>query len=371
MYDCIIIGGGLLGMLSALELAKTGRRVCLLERQACAQESTWAGGGIISPLYPWRYRAPVTALAQWSQAHYPALCESLIEHGAGDPEYRRSGLLIFDQEEHAAQAWAQANQADVQILTDEKAVRGNEQALANLPARALWLPQVAQIRNPRLGRALRAYLDLHPVITVKEHTRAEEILFNNARVIGVRSSAGTFLAPEIVIAAGAWSADFLGLLRTPAITPVRGQMIVFKAAPGLLKRIVLHDRRYLIPRCDGHILAGSTLEHVGFDKSATPQGLAALQNFAQELLPALASCAVVKHWAGLRPGSPDGVPYIGAHPEYPGLYFNSGHFRNGVVLGLASARLLADVISGAPPIVDARPYALDAPREADHSPDFC
>jgi glycine oxidase len=373
MYDCIIIGGGLIGMLSALELDQAGLRVCLLERQECGQESTWAGGGIVSPLYPWRYSAPVTALARWSQAHYSALCDTLNAATGSDPEYTRSGMLILeDSERTTALEWAQQYDMTLQVLDTITAIRACEPLLNStiLSQSALWLPTIAQMRNPRLSRALRTYITHHARIHVHEHTAVTEICIHDKRVSGVRSVSKKINAAVVVVAAGAWSAS-LPLPHPPPITPVRGQMLAFKTAPGLLQRIVLSNRRYVIPRRDGHILAGSTLEHSGFAKHTTEQGFAALHHFATELIPALKNAEIVRHWAGLRPGSPDGVPYIGVHPEVAGLYFNSGHFRNGVVLGLASARLLADLISAAPPLLDPRPYALDTPRQADYSPDFC
>jgi glycine oxidase len=139
-------------------------------------------------------------------------------------------------------------------------------------------------------------------------------------------------------------------------------MLLFKTAPGLIKRIVLEENRYVIPRQDGHVLFGSTLEEAGFDKSTTEAARKELHQLATERFPALQNYPVVKHWAGLRPGSPSGIPYIAAHPFLEGLYINTGHFRNGVVLGPASAKLMANLVTGTNPILPQEPYSLEALR---------
>jgi glycine oxidase len=166
----------------------------------------------------------------------------------------------------------------------------------------------------------------------------------------------------VVIAGGAWSA---ALLRDTGldlpVTPVRGQMIQFKARPGLLRHIVLDRDHYLVPRQDGLILAGSTLEHVGFDKSTTQAARDLLRERALQLVPALADCPIVRHWAGLRPGSKDGIPLIDEHPQIRGLYVNAGHYRNGVGMAPASARLLVDRILHRESFTQFAPYSLQAP----------
>jgi len=128
------------------------------------------------------------------------------------------------------------------------------------------------------------------------------------------------------------------------------------------QRMVLEDSRYIIPRLDGRVLFGSTLEHTGFDKSITEDARHELHALATHRFPVLADCKLERHWAGLRPGSPEGIPYIGRHPELHNLYVNAGHFRNGIVLGPASARLLADLVLQRTPILSPAPYALDAAR---------
>jgi len=377
--DFIIVGGGLIGLLTARELRQTGASVTVVERGATGQESSWAGGGILSPLYPWRGSEAVTALVGWSQGHYPLLARALATETGLDVEWLQNGLLVLDADEQArALAWAQQSGIKLNLINRAEILQHEPQLDAATAAEALWLPEVAQIRNPRLLKALRQSL-LASGVVIKEHIEIKGLIADAGHIQGVETASGSIMAPKVVIAAGAWSHSLL----TPCmdaqvspeagcrkrqnigfygeIMPVRGQMILFRAAPGLVSRIVVHKDHYVVPRRDGRVLAGSTVEYAGFDKSTTNQALMELRQAATALVPALAECEIEHHWAGLRPGTAEarnGVPYIGEHPRVRGLYVNTGHFRNGVVMAPASARLLADIIFERAPIIDPAPYQV-------------
>lgn len=366
--DVVIVGGGVIGMLSARELAMAGLRVTLLERGTTGRESTWAGGGILSPLYPWRYLDPVNHLALWSQAVYPELAETLREATGIDPEWTRNGLLILDPgEAEPALAWARRFQAEVEVLPPD-AARALEPGLRR-DTGGVWLPQVAQIRNPRLAKALRAQL-LDLGVRIEEGVTVTGLLRDGTRVTGVETDAGPRRGEAVAVCAGAWTGHLLAQMGAPAVPvrPVRGQMLLYRAPRDTVHRILIHEGHYLIPRRDGRVLVGSTMEETGFDKTPTPGAAKELARVAESLVPALARCPVEAHWAGLRPGSPDGVPFIGPLPGWDGLYVNAGHFRNGVVTAPASARLLADLVLGRPPILDPAPYRFKGAAETADNP---
>ncbi|MBI5039642.1 MAG: glycine oxidase ThiO, partial [Gammaproteobacteria bacterium] len=346
-------------MLTARELHAAGLRVSLVDRSASGTEASWAGGGILSPLYPWRYPDPVSALAAWSQPRYPELLAEIHAQSGLDPEYERSGLLILDDGEAAeVTTWAQRFAARLERI-DSARQRALEPSLGAPSSQAWWMPDVGQVRNPRLVKSLRTALE-HQGVQFIEHRAVTGFRCAGECVAGVETDAGLIAADHVVVAGGAWSGE---LLRSTGldlpVVPVRGQMILFRGQPGAIRHIVLDGGRYVIPRRDGRTLVGSTLEQVGFDKSTTESALAELRAAAVRLIPALAECELEHHWAGLRPGSPTGVPCIARHPGFANLYINAGHYRNGVVLGPASARLLADLLLKRPATLNPAWYSPD------------
>lgn len=360
--EFLIIGGGINGLLVARELAHTGATIALLERGEFGREASWAGGGIISPLYPWRYSPPVTALSRWAQDYYPALHAQLLEETGIDVELIRSGLLMLDAgDAEAALTWARVNGAEMDAL-EASALYTQERNLGPGFRQGLWMPRVANVRNPRLLKALVEALQRQPHIALHSHCEVLGFTRSGARVSGVKvrraGETAEFAAKTFVLCAGAWSSGLLPATDAAVtVTPVKGQMLLYKSGKPLTRSILLTEGRYVIPRLDGHLLVGSTLEHSGFDKSTSQEGRSSLLDSAHRLLPALRDYTPIGHWAGLRPGTQDGIPFIGRSRSLDNLFVNTGQYRNGLVLAPASARLLVDLILGRSPIVDPEPYA--------------
>jgi glycine oxidase len=338
--EFIVIGGGALGLSTAGALLKQGASVTLLERSQTGRESTWAGGGILSPLCPWDYPDELNRLALRGMTMWPGLADELLHTTGIDPQYSRCGMLVLPP-------------FDVQAALQWCATHGMR---AEPRDGGVLLPEVAQARNPRLLQALRARVEKLGGRIV-EQCEVGDIVVKSGRVSHLVTTRGEFSADSCIVTAGAWSKTLLGehALKVD-IKPVRGQMLLFKFDTPPLPHILLQQNLYLIPRQDGHLLVGSTLEDVGFDKSTTEEARESLRQRAEALLPGLRGMPLIQHWAGLRPGSPASLPTIGRHPQLENLYLNSGHFRYGVTMAPASVEILLNVIDDKPQPFDVTPY---------------
>ncbi|MHB1677042.1 MAG: glycine oxidase ThiO [Sulfuriferula sp.] len=347
--DFLIIGGGVIGLATAFRLANEGAAVTIVERKAIGTEASWAGAGILAPLLPWQYSAAVNDLCHHSAALYPDWITAIQSISGLDAEYWRCGMQILPPfDSAAAHRWCEQHQWPLETIA-------SPDHLTNA-APLLWLPEVAQVRNPRLIKSLRTAV-LAQGVCLLEHTEVLGLSFNESYVEHVLTAQGKLTAQTYITCAGAWSQGILAD-HPPAktIKPIRGQMLLFQADPDCLRHIIYHQGIYIIPRADGHILVGSTLEDVGFDKTTTSEAKKMLRDHAFSLLPALRSAVLRQHWSGLRPGSPDNIPTIARHPIIDNLYINAGHFRYGVTMAPLSAELMADLIRNKTPRMDMAPY---------------
>lgn len=355
-----IIGAGIMGLMIARNLIAAGQKVIVYDKGGVGAESSWAGGGILSPLYPWRQPEAITRLAARSQQLYPEIIADLLSATEVDPELALTGMLVLTINDlEKAHAWAAKNLVKIRMFED----RGLAKIEPNLPnqfgSQALHFPEVGHVRNPRLIKAIRVDL-LQKGCEFRENTEINDIKINGQNVQKLVTSEGEIEASKVVVSTGAWTGKLLGKLGLDLpIEPIAGQMLLYKAEPGVVRNIILKNKRYLIPRRDGRILVGSTLENAGFQKLTTESALHSLQESALEMLPELSKYSIEKQWAGLRPGSPQGIPYMGVYPDVENLWVCSGHYRNGLILAPASAEFMSNMILGNTTPDNRGEYSLD------------
>ena len=268
-------------------------------------------------------------------------------------------MLMLDAEDaRDALAWAEGER-ELMHRHDAASLTQHWPWLAGHWQQGLFMPGIAHVRNPRLLQALQVSVERLGVI-VESGAEVVGAGVDGSRVASVVTRDGrVFAGDQVILCGGAWSRALLADVGADFVLPVRpvkGQMLLYRAQPGVLPCMVMTNGRYLIPRRDGHILCGSTQEEAGFDKSTTDEARQSLMRTAGLLLPVLAGEMPVAHWAGLRPGSPNGIPFIGRVPGRDNLWVNAGHFRNGLVLAPASARLITDLVLQSKPLLDPRPY---------------
>lgn len=361
MKDALVIGGGLVGGLIALELARVGIKVTVLDRSAPGREASRVAAGILAPTE----RAPnpvLLAYAQQSAAMHEALAEELAERVSADVGYRKTGTLHVAEtqgELDGLEAWLPALRAggvEARIL-DGDAARALEPALSSSVLGALELAQQAQVDPPSLFAAVRVLAEKHGVVfepRVEVERLVVEDTADGRRATGVRTRSGTRSAQIVVACAGAWTAELVGLGVESGIEPVRGQILTTDLAPSPVKRMIIGGRGYVIPKHDGRLLCGSTLERVGFSRETTFGGLASITSAVVALIPALASAPLRDHAVGFRPGSPNGLPLVG-RAGAENLFVAAGHFRNGILLGPLTAKIICDLVQGRVPDVDISP----------------
>ncbi|MEI7455880.1 MAG: glycine oxidase ThiO [Nitrosomonadales bacterium] len=346
----LIIGAGAVGLTSAQALLQAGYKVTLVERGTSGQEASWAGGGIMSPLCSWDYPEAVTRLTERSMGMFPEAMKKLHAATGIDPEYQPSGMLVLPPfEDNRATQWCTDHQVEMQRVALSAHLPG-------LSGEGLLLPRVGQVRNPRLLQALRRHVELLGG-TILENHEVQKLEIENDRVQALQTNCGNLSADAVILAAGAWSRTLLGehALKLD-VRPIRGQILLFKFDAPPFRNILLEGSLYFIPRRDGHVLVGSTLEDAGFDKSTTDEAKNSLLDRIYALFPHWREQPLGKHWAGLRPGSPDNIPTIGRHPVLSNLYANCGHFRYGVTMSLACAELLLNEIEARPQPLSCEEY---------------
>ena len=350
--DVVVIGGGVIGLTIARALALRGvRDVCLIERAAgLGTEASFAAGGMLLPQVEADAPDRFFTLACQSRDLYPSFAAALREETGIDIELDTTGTLYLalsdnDQEEiQKRYDWQSRAGLSVELLGGDEA-RHLEPCISEATISALLFPNDIQVENRRLLSALANSVKKFGV-TVLTETSGDTLIFEGGRVTGVSTNRGTINCSAAVLAAGSW-ASFIKTsspCAIPVVEPVRGQMICLEAKPRLTRHVLYGRRGYLVPRHDGRLLAGSTSEHAGFAKSVTAGGINTILRHALEISPAIANLPIVDMWAGLRPRAANGLLVVGPCDEIDGLFYATGHYRNGILLAPLTGELISEAI---------------------------
>ncbi len=357
--DVIIIGGGIIGCAIAYNLAKRDVKPLVIDKaNRVGTEASWAGAGILTSHAS--THEPYPTLCRASLARYPTLAEELRTETQIDIEFIRSGTLsVFFNQTEAAGLIGLADRRvkrgfSAEILTAKEAWQ-LEPALAKSIAGAVLFPEDAQVRNPKMVRALAK-----GAIKLGARFRLGNPVTNfvkeNERVIGVVINGETLYADTFVIAAGCWAGTLINQLGVPIqVEPVRGQIVLVETMPPLFEHIVDGLGIYIVPRTDGRILLGATVEYAGYDKTATVDGAKQMIDAGVAIAPQLANATFVQTWAGLRPYAKKG-PILGYLPGYDNVALATGHFKNGILLAPITGQLIAELLTTGEPSLSLQPF---------------
>jgi glycine oxidase len=348
--EVAIIGGGVIGLAVARALAQRGMRdVLVLERSSLGAEASSAAAGMLAPQAEADCGDDFFRLCCQSRDLYPAFAQSLNEETGINIELETSGTLYlaFTEEDESElekrYKWQARAGLEVEKLSADTA-KLLEPSISGSVRAALRFPRDTQVENRRLISALAAANEALGV-RVLTGVSVDSLDIKRKGVSGIQTSRGFIACEKVVIASGAWTTQILNeALPDPRVEPVRGQMVSFDATPQIARHVIYSPRGYVVPRRDGRLLAGSTTEHAGFDKRVTAAGVQSIVTSALEISPSIAALPLTSSWAGLRPRAADGLPVLGPCAEIAGVFYATGHYRNGILLTPVTAELLARAI---------------------------
>jgi glycine oxidase len=355
LADVVVIGGGVIGLTIARALALRGAGdICLIERASLGHEASFAAAGMLAPQAEANSQDDFFRLATRSRDLYADFAASLHEETGIDVELDTTGTLYVALTYHdlveieKRYAWQTAAGLPVEMLTQSQ-TQQIEPCISPSVLAALRFPLDVQVENRRLLSALANSVSKLGV-SMLMGTSVESVKIEEDRIEGVQTSRGFISCQAAVVAAGTWS-SFIKFAPAsqkpaPAVEPVRGQMISFDARPQVTRHVIYSPRGYIVPRRDGRLLAGSTSERAGFAKQVTAGGIASILKNAQEISPSVSALPIVDTWAGLRPRAPDNLPVLGPCDEIGGLFYATGHYRNGILLAPVTGELIAEAVVG-------------------------
>ena len=361
--DVIIIGGGVIGCSIALRLAEAGLTVTLIERGRAGCEASRAAAGMLSPQSEAHKESPFFDLCLRSRLIYRNFTDHLTELSGINVEYRDEGVLYVELEGDDLKDvdrwfnWQTRAGLKLERIAESK-LRMDEPAVTKTATGAVFIPGDHQVENRKLMDAV-ALAARRAGVDVIEGVEVSRLMIERVKVKGVRCGEDKIEAGAVIVAAGCWSGDLLTPLGLNIKTiPARGQMIALKSNISPISS-VLHSRDcYLVPRRDGRILVGSTVEYAGFTKGVTAGGVRSLTAAAVELVPSLSEFEIVESWSGLRPDTADHLPVMG-ETGIENLFVASGHFRNGILLAPATAELMSELIVTGRTPEELKPFGVE------------
>lgn len=347
----VVVGAGVMGSATALALAARGAEVMVLERSVPGAEASSAAAGILGAQAESHAPGEHASMLVAARDGYAAWAEELKSRTQIDVLYKRSGVMRVAMHEAEAIAltetiaWQGKAALRASLLSDREA-REVEPALTEGIRAAAYFPDDAQVDPKRLLRALAAALTIEKRVVVQGGASVRSLIVEDGACRGVLTDAGEVRGDATVLAAGSWSSLVSGLPSAVAeVRPVRGQIVLLDERPPRLRVIVFGAGGYVVPRGDGHVLCGSTMERVGYRREVTAEGVRGVLASAIALSPGLASASVEGMWSSFRPESASGTPLIGKSP-LEGLFLATGHHRNGILLAKHTADLVAAAILG-------------------------
>lgn len=350
--DVLIIGGGVIGLSIAREMHKSGvGQITVADKGRAGREASWAAAGMLAPQAEADRIDDFYRFCSESRDLYPEFAEELKGETGVDIELDRSGTLYLALTDHDVGEtfrrfeWQRTAGLDVERLNDAEC-RSFEPAVSDGIREGLFFPNDWQVENRKLLAALIEFARLNSVEII-ENAAVKNLIADGRRIVGAESVDGkTISAGHVILATGAWTSLIkIGEVSLPVeVKPIRGQMICFKQSERRFRRVVYSPRGYIVPRADGRILAGATVEDAGFDTATTDEGIDALRKAALEIAPSLANLGIAEKWAGLRPFAADGLPVIGRLSQAENLYVATAHYRNGILLAPLTAKLVAEAL---------------------------
>jgi glycine oxidase len=343
--DVIVVGAGVIGLSLGFELRKRGLSVLLLEKGEPGREASWAAGGMLANCGD-ETPSALKPLANASAAMYPEFVAELQDASGVNVDLRSDGTLLFPGPDEDASEVSGAKPLSESLGVLEPNLATDGRAAVYLEERSVCPRALVEAATA----ALR-----HREVGIRHGEHVLDVVIESGCAVGVKTAKTTYAASTVVNCAGAWASEIVPC--AAPTRPVKGQMVCFAAGASLLRHVVRSPEIYLIPRTDGRLLAGATVEEAGFDKRVVPETIQRLERAAIAMLPRLREARVLEAWAGLRPGSPDNLPILGGTAT-PGCFVATGHYRDGILLAPVTAKVMTQIICGETPSYDLSAFAV-------------